>query len=90
MCGEHEFGGLPWWLLRDVTDVQFRQMNPGSLASLLLIQTTISSLLSLSSLHERSDSLDECSSTLSSTTAVQQWRARDICAGESDIEIGLL
>jgi hypothetical protein len=28
-CGEHEFGGLPWWLLRDLDSVQLRQMNPG-------------------------------------------------------------
>ncbi|CAF0809116.1 unnamed protein product [Adineta steineri] len=27
ICGEHEFGGFPWWLLRDLTDIQFRQMN---------------------------------------------------------------
>ncbi|UJR28384.1 hypothetical protein I4U23_009625 [Adineta vaga] len=26
-CGEHEFGGLPWWLLRDLNNIQFRQMN---------------------------------------------------------------
>lgn len=26
-CGEHEFGGFPWWLLRDTTDIKFRQTN---------------------------------------------------------------
>ncbi|CAF2568611.1 unnamed protein product [Rotaria sp. Silwood2] len=26
-CGEHEFGGFPWWLLRNVDNIQFRQMN---------------------------------------------------------------
>ena len=29
-CGEHEFGGLPWWLLRDINGLQFRQMNSGN------------------------------------------------------------
>ncbi|CAF3406638.1 unnamed protein product [Rotaria socialis] len=26
-CGEHEFGGFPWWLLRDLNNLEFRQMN---------------------------------------------------------------
>ena len=65
-------------------------MNPGSLTSLLLIQTTDSSLLPPSSLHERSDTLDECASTVSSTTLVQQWRTCDIRAGEIHTEIGML
>ncbi|CAF0778296.1 unnamed protein product [Rotaria sordida] len=26
-CGEHEFGGFPWWLLRNLDNIQFRQMN---------------------------------------------------------------
>ena len=90
VCGEHEFGGLPWWLLRDVNNIEFRQMNPGWLTSLLLIQTTDSPVLPLSSLHERSDSLDECASPVSSTTSVQQWRTCDIRAGESHTEVGLL
>jgi len=30
ICGEHEFGGFPWWLLRNTTDIKFRQMNDGA------------------------------------------------------------
>jgi beta-galactosidase GanA len=29
-CGEHEFGGLPWWLLRDLEGLQVRRMNSGT------------------------------------------------------------
>ncbi|CAF1015590.1 unnamed protein product [Didymodactylos carnosus] len=29
-CGEHEFGGFPWWLLKD-PDLKVRQMHPGYL-----------------------------------------------------------
>jgi beta-galactosidase len=30
VCAEWEFGGLPWWLIKDQADIQLRRSNPKS------------------------------------------------------------